>query len=619
MSEKDPTEFHTADLTDLAADFRDYFDEVDAAVAAITSTEIEARLAQLLRGNAVQPAELARELLSDAAEGVPADEEEPAAVPADPAACNPEAATTRGGGRHAAPAAEGDSPTPGKEDRETVHPTAARSNPSRAHMMADLAMAESHAAAAEARAREAERRLKDAETEAATASWEATVARVQAEKTSQRAQAYLDEARTYRHAAVERAGAIVAKAREEAKALTDRAHAEVEAAMARANQIVNDANDLADRIRAEVGEELVSALQTPSPGPRMTISTSPIASQSQAAPGEPGAEPLSQVPTMLDCAGPALFLSENLWLTFKVPSDVRLPKRLNGPSAGARIWLAEAQDQHLMSRRIAPACPETHWRESLADGLRLVLSVVGGLQFRGWDVAAVLVEAAVDEPVDPFGSGDLDVVDGLSGAAWFDQFGLVQGVVVGIAHRPDGRADAGLGEAFPVPQRGVLRSAIALCHNGLQARTGPPAAPDRLREGVQDELDRHRRATPPAQDPPGDQVRGPLGLRIGDRGLLDLSPAGTDQASGAHQSFHRAAGHRDALAVEGRPHLAGPIDGEVLPVDPTDVLQHVHIPQCAGGRGPGLVFVVFVVRGWGDLAAVLGQQGEATGVLLPAL
>ena len=36
------------------------------------------------------------------------------------------------------------------------------------------------------------------------------------------------------------------------------------------------------------------------------------------------------------------------------------------------------------------------WREA-------VLSVVGGLEFDGWDVAAVLVESAVVEPVDVLG------------------------------------------------------------------------------------------------------------------------------------------------------------------------------------------------------------------------
>ena len=85
----------------------------------------------------------------------------------------------------------------------------------------------------------------------------------------------------------------------------------------------------------------------------------------------------------------------------------------------------------------------TDVRTQPAAGLRS-LSVVGGLKLDGWDVAAVLVEAAVVEPVDPLGGGDLDVVDGPPGLAGFDQLGLVQavdrlgqGVVVGAADRAD--------------------------------------------------------------------------------------------------------------------------------------------------------------------------------------
>ncbi len=40
------------------------------------------------------------------------------------------------------------------------------------------------------------------------------------------------------------------------------------------------------------------------------------------------------------------------------------------------------------------------------------MSVVGGFEFGGWDVAAVLVMPPEVEPVDPFGGSDLDLVDG---------------------------------------------------------------------------------------------------------------------------------------------------------------------------------------------------------------
>ena len=55
-------------------------------------------------------------------------------------------------------------------------------------------------------------------------------------------------------------------------------------------------------------------------------------------------------------------------------------------------------------------------------------SVVGGLHLDRWDVAAVFVEAVTVEPMNPFGSGVFDLVDGPPRLAWFDQFGLVQAV-----------------------------------------------------------------------------------------------------------------------------------------------------------------------------------------------
>jgi hypothetical protein len=44
--------------------------------------------------------------------------------------------------------------------------------------------------------------------------------------------------------------------------------------------------------------------------------------------------------------------------------------------------------------------------------VRLALSAVGGFEFGGWGVAAVLVEAAVVESGDPSGGGVLDLVKG---------------------------------------------------------------------------------------------------------------------------------------------------------------------------------------------------------------
>jgi len=90
-------------------------------------------------------------------------------------------------------------------------------------------------------------------------------------------------------------------------------------------------------------------------------------------------------------------------------------------------------------------------------------SVVGVFEVGRWDVAAVLVEAPVVEPVDSFGVGVLDVLDGAPGAAGLDQLGLVQavdrlgqGVVEAVADGPDGGVDLGFGGAFAERDRRVL-------------------------------------------------------------------------------------------------------------------------------------------------------------------
>ena len=57
-----------------------------------------------------------------------------------------------------------------------------------------------------------------------------------------------------------------------------------------------------------------------------------------------------------------------------------------------------------------------------------MLSVIGRLQIDGWDVPAVFVEAAVVEPVDPFGGRQLDFFDGPPGLARSDQLGFIQPV-----------------------------------------------------------------------------------------------------------------------------------------------------------------------------------------------
>jgi hypothetical protein len=106
------------------------------------------------------------------------------------------------------------------------------------------------------------------------------------------------------------------------------------------------------------------------------------------------------------------------------------------------------------------------------------LSVVGRLQFDRWDIAAVLVEAVVVEPVDPFGGGQFDFFDGAPGLAGFDQLGLVeavdrlgQRVVVGASDCADTGLDAGLGKALGEPDRGVLRTPVSVWTTSLKSRT----------------------------------------------------------------------------------------------------------------------------------------------------
>ena len=81
-----------------------------------------------------------------------------------------------------------------------------------------------------------------------------------------------------------------------------------------------------------------------------------------------------------------------------------------------------------------------------------MLSVVGPFQFDGRDVAAVLVEAVVVEPVNPCGGVHLEALGGAPRLAGFDQFGLVQTidrlgqrVVIAVALAADGGFDTGLG------------------------------------------------------------------------------------------------------------------------------------------------------------------------------
>lgn len=59
-----------------------------------------------------------------------------------------------------------------------------------------------------------------------------------------------------------------------------------------------------------------------------------------------------------------------------------------------------------------------------------VVSVVGLFQLGGRDVAAVLIQASVVEPVDPFRGGELDLINALPRRSGLDQLSLEQPLIV---------------------------------------------------------------------------------------------------------------------------------------------------------------------------------------------
>jgi len=123
-------------------------------------------------------------------------------------------------------------------------------------------------------------------------------------------------------------------------------------------------------------------------------------------------------------------------------------------------------------------------------------------------------------PVDPFGGGELDIVDALPGAVLIeagtvaDELGLVQGVeglgqsvVVGVppgAHRGDRLA---LGQGLPVTDGPVLHPAVGVVDQAGQVGALAPARPDGHFQGVQGQVRVQARGGLPADDPPGVDVR----------------------------------------------------------------------------------------------------------------
>src|SRR5262249_41944937 len=109
----------------------------------------------------------------------------------------------------------------------------------------------------------------------------------------------------------------------------------------------------------------------------------------------------------------------------------------------------------------------------------------------------------VVEPIDPFESGVLDVVEISPGATAVNDLGLEQsddrlreGVVVRVADAAHRRLDAGLLQALSVTNREILSAPVAMMNHAFDLRTSP----QRLLQRIQDQVRMHRAGDAPADD-----------------------------------------------------------------------------------------------------------------------
>jgi hypothetical protein len=145
------------------------------------------------------------------------------------------------------------------------------------------------------------------------------------------------------------------------------------------------------------------------------------------------------------------------------------------------------------------------------------------LQFCWRNVSAVLVEPSVIEPIDPFGGGILDLLDGPPRAPVFDQLGLVQTVdrlgeriIERIPNAANRSRDASLGQVLREPHRSILPAGVGVMNHPAQIGDAVAApGPDRVLDGIQDQLRGHRGRGAPAKDAPG--------VRVGDERDVDPS------------------------------------------------------------------------------------------------
>ena len=143
---------------------------------------------------------------------------------------------------------------------------------------------------------------------------------------------------------------------------------------------------------------------------------------------------------------------------------------------------ARPQNPHYAQKTpgIAPVIPETSLVESSHHGLDFELFVILLFELDGWDVSDGFEYPFVVKPVDPFEGSELDVFQVVPGAASIDNFCLVetddrlgQRIVIGVANAPHGWLDAGLSQAFGVPDAKMLPATVAVVYEPLVARPCP--------------------------------------------------------------------------------------------------------------------------------------------------
>src|SRR5688500_3758867 len=125
------------------------------------------------------------------------------------------------------------------------------------------------------------------------------------------------------------------------------------------------------------------------------------------------------------------------------------------------------------------------------------------LELRRWHVTKWLQQSSMIEPVNPFERGVLDGVRMSPRPATVDDLGLVElddglgeRVVVRVTDAAHRRLSARLSQPLRVANRQVLATSIAVMDDALDIGTRP----QRLLQGIQDQLGAHRACYAPAND-----------------------------------------------------------------------------------------------------------------------